>query len=733
MSNYPPMQFPGVVEAFTDQRMPASIRQDLQRCFQEELDEIQNLARGFFLGESVLMDNFMPGQSVKQLNSFFTNSVFPNSFLPKVAIGETVYLDLSLCRKNHSLQAKVTKEIKKLPKYDLILKNVDPIAYDNLINGLTETIHVLLTLEDASRSIPRLRPYLNGYRLYLFSLQTLRFDSMDEIIQVSLLFHDLLPHFKTMRLHRLTKCVMRDIFDVSRSYYAELSMIHPVQFTEFGFDWVMELIGRLALRLPPKPKKQPKPKGEKPGPKPNLPLIKGVDPQKVLEAINGKEPEKEPEYRFSNKDENPAALQNPEIPPLENPRPPSLFNNPPSVRDDVKKSISNENGSQNQAPELDNATQKTLDNISQTLGQAREDSPGSRISADQLEQIIREEAFDPRGPGPYSGTPPDKHAVEILFPGINGKNEEKCSGNILECVAEPGNDERAFQDLLEKAQPIAQKLKKCLYPDQTRQIKDYAKFKQSGGLDPGRLALAGAGLSSAVFRKPEFQQQSNKNGKPVLLICQDQSGSLGRSEMGLAKTLMASWLLAAGKDQTHILAGSYSSKYPVNGSSRKDFVEWIFHPRKSLARTHKEAVKAVAGMPESGHGTNHDVICLEHMLKEARKLNRDKAIYMIILSDTAWNKSFEGSEKNATEEVHAFFEKSYREVENLHISLAVLHGLPFGSGKKLENLLDKVIYLPKLSKDPTAVTAQIGEYVAGVIQERRHGFSKKNKRKRKHV
>ena len=100
-------------------------------------------------------------------------------------------------------------------------------------------------------------------------------------------------------------------------------------------------------------------------------------------------------------------------------------------------------------------------------------------------------------------------------------------------------------------------------------------------------------------------------------------------------------------------------------------------------------------------------------------------VYLVVLSDCAWNKSFLG-ELSGAEEVRSFFADAYRrQAGRLHATLVAL-GVESKTG--FEEILDRVIAVKgeELNK-PAEVAHKIGAYVASCLKERHSLISRRTK------
>jgi hypothetical protein len=128
-------------------------------------------------------------------------------------------------------------------------------------------------------------------------------------------------------------------------------------------------------------------------------------------------------------------------------------------------------------------------------------------------------------------------------------------------------------------------------------------------------------------------------------------------------------------------------------------------------------MRALASLADEGDGAQRDALSLQFLLNEARSLARGANIYVVLLSDTAWNQSGDGR-ITAAEEVTEVLRKARAELaEKLHITLVALGG----SGRTgIDDAVDQILRVsnPEL-KDPVVVAGRISKLVAQSIAERR--------------
>ena len=288
-------------------------------------------------------------------------------------------------------------------------------------------------------------------------------------------------------------------------------------------------------------------------------------------------------------------------------------------------------------------------------------------------------------------------------------------GEIHDRPVELSDDLPACERLMGEAQPIAEALRRALYPNIEEQV-DTERMRTTGSLDPGRLSMANYSL--VVFKRYRIHEKADRRGQPLLLIACDGSGSLNADQMRMVKILAAAWLNSTAKSQVQVMAGLYHSG-EIRGGVTGPLVQWIYHPRKTPAISRRDAARALVSLPDTGTGVQSDALSLAFMLGEATRVARGRMTYMILLTDCEWNRSF-GPEKSGQEEVRAVLEKAYEDLAGkIHVTLVAL-GVDNETG--FEDLVDKVLTVPgsKMS-DYAALAEQIGVYVASCMKER-HRF-----------
>ncbi len=350
---------------------------------------------------------------------------------------------------------------------------------------------------------------------------------------------------------------------------------------------------------------------------------------------------------------------------------------------------------------------KLLTRIGQTIRKAG-DQPGKfeDTRTDLVEQAIRANPFEK---GVIEGSPTDGREVTVSMGG------EAQTGQLFDRPLPLSEDLTRLDALMQKAAPVIEALRRHLYPN-LDQVFDPIRFQIGGRLDPSRLHAFQT--SSALYQRFQVFEEPDPRGSPLLLLTCDASGSLSADQMAALKILSASWLAATAGTDIRILAGTYTSD-TVRPGVHGPVVSWIYHPKKTPALGRREAIRAVVTLPDTGGtGGQSDALSLSFMLDEAKALARGGMIYLVMLTDCCWNKSFTTT-MSGLDEVQGFFLDQLEECgRKLHITLCAL-GAREENATGLAGLADKIILLPpEQLRDPLEVARRISEYVASCFRER---------------
>jgi len=617
-------------------------------------------------------------------------STYPTSLSIIAAIGLTAYLEFEARVSQKGLVATMKEYLENPAEHDR-LPDIEPEIYKKIAQITAGLVHSRLLLEDMGR-----REQLQAvefYRLFSASQKGVNFRSLTEILAAVVTFGDIFPEWESIEnLHPGTVQMLQLFQATSSAFFDLLPKTRSEELMVLGEHWVKALclaaVPFLPLRDPTK---------EPPG--------GAGDRYKFLRAMIGAGGIRQGESVPAGQ-----ALRNSRIPPLGQPATPFLFD-PPNPFEDAAgmakalmagdKSISNSTG----AKPPDETAKMVSELVSSLEKASGQQNAWEDMRYDLLEQHLRDKTFQQC---PIEGNPTDGHEVKI---DLGGK--EPAVGEIFDRPLDISSDESSFQQLRAKAAPVTEALRKALYPNIER-LPETKRFCASGAMDPTRMAMAV--FSDTIFRKYPYREVLDKRGRPVLLIACDGSGSLNRDQMQMVKILSIAWLNATAKSGIQVLAGLYTSGAVRSGLSGP-LVQWMYHPQKTPTISRKDAARAIVSLPESGTGCQSDALSLSFMLDEAIHLARGHMIYMIVISDCAWNRSFQ-QEMNGQEEVQAFFYSAFQLLEKkLHVTLV---GLEVQEKTGFESILDKVIRISKEQiANPAVVAAQISNYVAQCLQENR--------------
>jgi hypothetical protein len=658
-------------------------RRPARRMFYNRCRKIQESAARL-AGANVDRD-FEP-KTKPQLAPCYTS--YPPRIAAYAAIGLTGFLEFQGRSSNKVLLAQVGGIFGHIHRVCQERPNIDLHVFQKMAQSATEAVQSRLLLEDLGR-LPSMAA-VETYRLFSASQQSLRYETVREIIQAVVIYGDVLPEPDAQRLHPVTHRLLSDLEDACRPFFGRLADTGSNELVALGTEWVRSLCARLVRYTPDKQDRPLEGEGGR----------RGTGTAERHDDENSTTGQGEPE----------APNRSDAIPPLDEPSAPSATQAPGAVQK-IARALSEgkpdaDTATAGGAGELNQDQQRTLASfaraIDQASGQAREHDD---LRSDILERELGRKSFES---GPIEGSPTDGHEVELEIGG------EHHAGELYDRPLEPARDPAAVRELLSESRPINQALRSVLYPNMERKP-ERERYRTSGALDPSRLAMVYH--SSAVFRRLRTRVRADRRGSPLLVIACDASASLKPPQVHMLKLLTAGWLTSTARTRIELLAGVYHSSR-VRGGVEAPLVQWLHHPRKSQATSHMDAVRALASLPNHGEGAQSDALSIEFLLDEARELARGSNIYLVILTDCEWNRSFQ-TERTGAQEVRAVFENSYEDLgHRLHTTLVAL-GQDTATG--FEDRLNRVILVTEADlNDPASVAEKIGIQVAADLKTRRN-------------
>lgn len=622
-------------------------------------------------------DDDMAPRVKPQLGPCYTQ--YPSALSIFAAVGLSAYLEFSERAPACSLLSHMEAYLEDPVEHDGV--GVDPALYKDLVRRVARTINVRLLLEDLRRHSALASVEL--YRLFSASQYDLRFRTVQEVVDAVVLYGDILPDWKEMALHHVTRELFQRIESISRKYLDLLPRQAPAELIEPGAHWVREICRALA---------------------PYLPRAGAGSKDGESTAAPARAPREGEPFRFAP--QSPGSTIGGDIPPLNSPAPPLFTTAQGTAAQTLQILAGMHAAAQGGAEKPDDAVASFFAEFMKTVDAASgQDSAWEDIRSDLVAEQMGAAPFEK---SPVEGSPTEGQQVSVRM------GDETSTGEIFDRPVTPSDDQSACERLMADAAPIAGMLRRALYPNVEQRV-ETRRLCSSGALDAGRLALGS--FSDTVFKRHPVREAVDRRGRPVLLILCDGSGSLGKNQMRMTKTLAAAWLSATVKSGVQVLAAIYNDTN-VRKNVSGPLVRWMYHPHKTPATVRSEAARAIAGIKESGDGGQSDALSITFTLEEARRLARGKMVYLVLISDCGWCRSF-NTGLSAVEEVQASLEEAGERMSGkLHTTLVAL-GRNGDTG--LEDIVNKTIPVPdSRMEDYAAVAADIGRYVAECMKEQRH-------------
>ena len=477
-----------------------------------------------------------------------------------------------------------------------------PQLYAQLACDIVEAIEARLNLVELSH-YPGCA-VVEVYRLFAADCRDLSFRTVRDIARAVILYEDVLPAIEGANVHPMTLEIAADARAASAPYAKALEGdAATMNWLKIGRDWARAICRSLVKYLPETEPEEDPDQGRRWR---NQSLERDSDGEIRLPPLASPLP---PEFRLSG----------PEDTEITDPR--------------LRRRVARRRQRMEEAKETgeaqDPATsiiERLQTAIAAATNQAR-DWEDTRIDI-----LVRALATTDFREGPLSGAKEAGYVIDVPMPG--GKATQ---GELHDTFLEPSADPAAVGQLLADSAPIAQVLKRAVYPDR-RQVPEDERLRTSGNLDGSRLPLAG--LSEAIYKRHRIIEQKDRNGGAVLLIACDGSGSLSSRQMAMVKLVTAGLLRSSAATRVNLMAGLYHSGEVGSGPSRP-LIRWMYHPTKTPGLTPEDALRGLASLSGGGTGAQSDAVQLTFMFQEARKHARGRNIYWMVISDTSWNRCFE--------------------------------------------------------------------------------------------
>ncbi len=369
--------------------------------------------------------------------------------------------------------------------------------------------------------------------------------------------------------------------------------------------------------------------------------------------------------------------------------------------------------SRNVVDQIDDETKEAMKELANNVNQALNDDDGfgqkpQHVLGDAVEK-------DPWERTPIEGIPSEGSNVELDFGGHQMQN-------IVHEQAIPiSHNMSSIEQLKAKSTPIAKHLSRMLYVSSSVQTR-MVQGGSGANIDPS--ALPTYQVSEILYCKTEEYQDLDKTGQSIVVLAGDTSSSNSRDQIECQKILSAAWIAASKtkKNRIEFLGATYDSGV-TSGGHHGPMVRWIYNDRFNEARTFEHAIARVDSIRATGG--NSDIASWARIMNEIQRMMLDKPrlkrahIYLIIISDCAFNKSFSSTPLSAAEEVKGYIkdlkEKSLK--GRLHLTLVNL-------GTSTQTALDRYADL-KLNmssrdmEDPSDAAQKISAFVSKAIKQQR--------------
>jgi hypothetical protein len=133
------------------------------------------------------------------------------------------------------------------------------------------------------------------------------------------------------------------------------------------------------------------------------------------------------------------------------------------------------------------------------------------------------------------------------------------------------------------------------------------KFKTSGSIDPARLSSTD--FSESFFRRYRIENKPEPRGRPVLVILNDGSASMGRKETKMLKLLTTAWVESTKRMELQILVGIYNYVH-ISPAIHGNVMTWVYHPTRPCISTARKRSRHCGNAGECAGGQSVPWRCL---------------------------------------------------------------------------------------------------------------------------
>ncbi len=563
-------------------------------------------------------------------------------------------------------------------------EGMDPEFFAKLFQIIQQAVSERLAYEELMQS--DLKQVIEAYRFFLAANDKLEFHTFSEIARAAIILGDLLPDFQAMELHDLTKEVLTDIRTISMPFFKELNDATPGEYYEIGRKWIKKLARRIARYLPP----IDNPEGSTPHGRSqarSFPRTRCGLPDSPDEEFPG----------FDHK--SPPLLEAPSK--LEDLFTMDMKDNP--VPMDMKKQIS--------ADDLPDHVKEMMSQLS-SIAQNIQNASGQKSNEDTRSDILLNELLNsPFTAGSIQGTSMEGNEVEVDL-GESGS----VTGQVFDKALELSYNLPEVEKLKTEAKPISEKIKADLYPN-AEEILITERIKSSGCIDAGRLPYYE--FTEAIHKRFIIEHHLQKEGRSLMLLVCDGSGSMTSKKFKMLRLLTVAWLESTMKSQIQVMAGIYNDGSISQGRYGAK-IEWIYHPRKTVSVSRKDAIRAVASIPQQGGGGQKDALSLSYCLQEAESVARGNNIYLIHITDTGWCNSFGTGLSPDEEIVNVVSQFKNKRKGQLHYTLVVLDADAAGG---IDQVINEFISLSAIElENPYLAASKIARYSSSILKKHKNRY-----------
>ncbi|NND08638.1 MAG: VWA domain-containing protein [Saprospiraceae bacterium] len=277
--------------------------------------------------------------------------------------------------------------------------------------------------------------------------------------------------------------------------------------------------------------------------------------------------------------------------------------------------------------------------------------------------------------------------------------DEKVSGAVVERLVPPTGDVFRIEKMKVHTEVVARSLSSVLYE---HEVSDLSWKRSESGIRLNAKMLPLFRTESLIFEHRVPFREKRFDGKPVLQILYDGSGSMGGDRFEMAKLLTATFIRFGQMRGLNIEAAVYGSR----GVDHLDFL----HDRTSKPTLEETFDRIISSQI---YGGQRDALAIGSLLKGTLRKYRCRSSHLIFITDEGFCQSFPGSRFcSPLEEVTEMIKKGYNDWFNDHFEVTLVSFRPEGTST-LRGIVDHIIYVePNELSDLMGLATKIGSYVA---------------------